>query len=122
MAKHIKITHVRPNTSVQFPFDQFSEATIAQSDLLRTTYPGYNSYMTANADEQTTVVVHHVVNDDANVDAVNAMLPLWLANADDAGAVNTYLTENNITYTVETVDGNPDTTGMDDITTLPIGV
>ena len=121
MSKSIRVTHIRTDLGVAFPFDHFDSDTIASSNAWKTAFPGNPSYISADYTDSLTAVVDHIVTNDADLEthrtAMMALLPWW-KNATNAEAVDAYMAANNLTFAITEVDAPTDTSGYLDITDL----
>ena len=118
MSKSIRVTHIRTDLGVAWPWEQFPADAVAGFNAWKTAFPGNPSYISADVDESLTAVIDHIITNDADLEthrtAMMALLPWW-KNATNAAAVDAYMAANNLTFSITEINA-PDTSGLIDIT------
>jgi hypothetical protein len=121
MSKSNRVTMTRPDLTTVWPFEAFS--TVRNSNFGTLENAGVETWIHGTEATDLTLVVDHVVTDDALFDTYQEykaeLIPLWISpeSATEAAA---YILANNITISEEVVQ-DPDLTGYERVTaTRPV--
>lgn len=124
MSKCIRVVLTRPDLSV-IPFwdagAEFLDSINEASRAWNTAFPGNPTYINNNNMSELTMIVDHVITNDADLeahrDAMMALIPWW-RNAANASAIDDYATVNGLTYTVNELPAEANYGSWTNITNL----
>lgn len=113
MSKSNRVTMTRPDLTTVWPFDAFSTNRDTNFNTLENA--GVETWILGDETTDLTLVVDHVVTDDALFDTYQEfkanLIPLWISS-DSTGEAAAYISTNNITVSEEVVQ-DPDLTGYE---------